>query len=114
MVQMNIDTEGLRIGSLLWYAAEDQWYVIRRIEPGTVHAEPKFPQLTPSKPMTTPTTYTPTQIKELASSVSVQLPSGRYVPARPLGWGGISLGMRFKAAWAVFTGKCDVLKWDEQ
>ena len=38
--------------------------------------------------------------------------SGKYVPARPLGFP--SLRQRFKATWLVFTGKADALKWRGQ
>lgn len=34
---------------------------------------------------------------------------GKWYPARPLGFYGI--GYRLKAAWLVFTGKCDAVKW---
>lgn len=36
--------------------------------------------------------------------------SGRYV--RPPDYTGDSLLSRFKQAWLVFTGRCDVLQWD--
>ena len=49
---------------------------------------------------------------ESAAANSTQLPSGRWVPARPLGW--TSLSMRWKAAWLVFTGKADALMWEGQ
>ena len=35
--------------------------------------------------------------------------NGNWVPARPLGF--YSIGYRLKAAWLVFTGQCDALKW---
>ena len=34
---------------------------------------------------------------------------GKWMPARPIGFYGI--GYRLKAAWLVFTGQCDALKW---
>lgn len=37
---------------------------------------------------------------------------GEYTPARPIGQGGIK--RRFKMAWLVFTGKCDVVRWKKQ
>jgi hypothetical protein len=36
----------------------------------------------------------------------------RWVPVRPLGWQGLFLKRRLKAAWAVFTGRADVLTWE--
>jgi len=41
-----------------------------------------------------------------------QAPSGRWVPARPLGL--FSLGSRLGLALGVFTGKWDALEWEEQ
>lgn len=38
--------------------------------------------------------------------------SGRWVPARPLGFD--SFAERFKAAVMVFTGKADAVKWPGQ
>ena len=37
--------------------------------------------------------------------------SGRWVPARPLGFFGLMLGWRLKLAWRVFTGELDAVKW---
>lgn len=34
---------------------------------------------------------------------------GRWVPARPLGFYGVT--HRFRAAWMVFTGKADAVVW---
>ena len=55
--------------------------------------------------MNTPTIYTPEQIIEIAKSIQCGLPDGRWVAARPIGWGGMCLHKRFKAALLVFTGK---------
>jgi len=41
-----------------------------------------------------------------------QLPSGKWVPARPVGYA--SLGRRLRAAWLVFTGRADALTWEGQ
>ena len=43
---------------------------------------------------------------------SCGLSDGRWVPARPLGF--LSWQSRWKAAWLVFTGRADALKWDGQ
>jgi hypothetical protein len=37
-------------------------------------------------------------------------PSGRYVPARALGW--TDWRTRFRAAWLVWSGKADALLWE--
>ncbi len=34
------------------------------------------------------------------------------IPARPMGFGGLAIRQRFKAAWRVFTGRADVLEWN--
>jgi len=62
--------------------------------------------------MTTPNTYTPAQVVKLASEVSCGLPDGRWVAARPMGWPGLCLRKRLRAAWLVFTGQADVLQWE--
>lgn len=62
--------------------------------------------------MNTPTTYTPEQLADY--SVTCCLPNGKWVAARPLGWQGICLKRRIKAAWMVFTGRADVLVWTGQ
>lgn len=36
-----------------------------------------------------------------------------WVPARPIGYCKLSLWTRLGRAWAVFTGKCDILKWED-
>lgn len=43
------------------------------------------------------------------SQCAAGLPDGRYVPARPLPW--YSIEQRWRAAWLVFTGKADALRW---
>lgn len=64
--------------------------------------------------MSTPTIYTPEQIRsDMTRSVSCGLPDGRYVACRPEGWGGLSLRLRLRCAWLVFTGRADVLRWEK-
>ncbi len=45
--------------------------------------------------------------------VSIQNKAGKYIPARP-SYGPIDRGLlyRIKTTWLVFTGKADVVKWD--
>lgn len=65
--------------------------------------------------MNTPTFYTPEQIRsERMCCVAVGLKDGRWVAARPLGWSGLCLRQRLRAAWLVFTGRADVLQWTGQ
>lgn len=65
--------------------------------------------------MTTPTIYTPEQIRsDLMCCVARGLPDGRWVAARPESWAGLRLRFRLKCAWLVFTGRADVLQWTEQ
>lgn len=47
------------------------------------------------------------RVVELAHSTQCQLPDGRWVPARPLGY--FSFARRLRAAWLVFAGKADAL-----
>lgn len=47
-----------------------------------------------------------------AADAQCGLPDGRYVPARPMAYQ--SWGMRWKAAWLVFTGRADALLWPGQ
>ncbi|QJT71239.1 hypothetical protein GR11A_00202 [Vibrio phage vB_VcorM_GR11A] len=35
-----------------------------------------------------------------------------FVPARPYGLQGLHLWTRLKAAWSVFTGRCDAVDWE--
>jgi len=46
---------------------------------------------------------------EMAIQSSCELPGGRWVPARPLPY--YSWIQRWRAAWLVFTGKADALRW---
>jgi hypothetical protein len=69
----------------------------------------------PRKLMNIPTTYTPEQIRsELMTSVTAGLPDGRWVAARPMGWQGLGIKARCNAAWMVFTGRWDALRWEGQ
>ena len=52
-----------------------------------------------------------TLLEEKLSGTSLTI-SQRWVPVRPLGWQGLFLKRRLKAAWAVFTGRADVLTWE--
>lgn len=55
--------------------------------------------------------YTATQIRKWDCDTG--LPDGRYIPARPLDWGGIyGLRQRIKHAWGVLIGKYDALDWE--
>jgi hypothetical protein len=47
------------------------------------------------------------------SGVSMSHPTLGYVPARPMGFQGLCLRTRLRAAWLVFTGRADVVRWYE-
>ncbi len=63
--------------------------------------------------MSAPTIYRPEVVANMLS-VKCQLPDGRWVPCRPEGWWGLSLRLRLRCAWLVFTGRADVLVWEQQ
>jgi len=53
--------------------------------------------------------------KDIDPSCSMQMPDGRYLPARPMGYqyaGLRNLRNRLKLAWNVFTGKYDAFDWE--
>ena len=60
--------------------------------------------------MRTPGIVTLKNVLEDAQSTQAEI-NGRWVPARPFGY--YSWRYRVKAAWLVFTGKCDALQWPE-
>lgn len=67
--------------------------------------------------MNTPTIYQAGRLKKEwrgNSHCDAGLPDGRWVPARPMGWQGLSIRQRFRCAWLVFTGRADVLQWEGQ
>lgn len=50
-----------------------------------------------------------------AQTESTQLSTGEWAPVRPCAFcPGVSLFVRLKYAWLVFTGKADALVWPEQ
>lgn len=54
---------------------------------------------------------------KIDGSSLTQTSNGRWVPARPLPYfftGVRSLFNRIYCAWLVFTGRCDVLDWEQQ
>lgn len=59
-----------------------------------------------------PNTYTPETLANSTKHNQAGLPDGRWVACRPLGYRGLFLKERLKAAWAVFCGKADVLRWE--
>jgi len=59
-----------------------------------------------------PNIMTVKEVLWLSENAAAGLPDGRYVPARPMGWP--TFGRRMKAAWLVFTGKADALKWTDR
>jgi hypothetical protein len=52
---------------------------------------------------------------DIDANVSMQLPDGRWVPARAMAWqysGVKELKNRLTLAWGVFTGKYDAFDWE--
>ena len=60
--------------------------------------------------MRQPGIYTAHAIKNWKTQVEVK--KGIWIPARPIG-GGFSFLWRFKLAYDVFTGRFDVLNWQD-
>lgn len=64
--------------------------------------------------MNTPAVYTPESLQRRTANLKAGLPDGRWVAARPYGWQGLSVKARLRAAWMVFTGRWDALRWEGQ
>ena len=56
------------------------------------------------------TIHTVARVVEIARTCATKLPDGRYVPARPHCWP----VNRFKAMWLIWTGRADLLVWEQQ
>jgi hypothetical protein len=63
--------------------------------------------------MNVPSLYSPESVATITKEL-LRLVNGRWVPCRPLGYSGLYLFRRFKLAYLVFTGKADVVKWEQQ
>ena len=61
--------------------------------------------------MNCPNKYYADQLREQNEAAQI---GGKWVSARPLGFQGLCLSLRFKHAWNVFTGKADALYWHGQ
>ena len=61
--------------------------------------------------MRAPNTYWITHLIDMAKACQREHPTLKWTPARPYGLSGLALMTRFRAAWLVFTGKADVVKW---
>jgi hypothetical protein len=59
-----------------------------------------------------PNIITLESVMQVVNTLSTRLKDDRWVPARPVGYQG--LRQRLRAAWMVFTGKADALKWPGQ
>ena len=57
-----------------------------------------------------PELYTASRLQSW--DVAMQLPNGRYIPARPEGHNLYSFAHRVKIAFRVFTGQYDAVDWD--
>lgn len=63
--------------------------------------------------MNVPNVYWIGALLRTANECSSSHPTLGWVPARPLGFQGLCLRARFRAAWMVFTGRADVVRWYE-
>lgn len=61
--------------------------------------------------MSAPNTYWINDLLRTATSCQTSHPTLGWTPARPEGLWGMCLGIRVKAAWLVFMGRADVVKW---
>jgi hypothetical protein len=61
--------------------------------------------------MNTPRLYQVSDLVKQTQEVSELHPEAGWIPCRPLGWQGIALRQRLKAAWGVFTGRYDAVTW---
>jgi hypothetical protein len=61
-----------------------------------------------------PNTYTVQQVVHMAEhGPMTEVAPNNWVTVRPLGFSGLVLGKRLKAAWRVFTGRSDELIWEQ-
>lgn len=63
--------------------------------------------------MNCPNTYWVTEIVKIAQTNASSHPTLGYTPARPLGLQGLGIRLRIRAAWLVFTGQADAVRWFE-
>ena len=63
--------------------------------------------------MNCPRIYWVNELVDLTEHVSHSHPTLGWVAARPMGWQGIGLRHRLRAAWLVFTGTADAVRWFE-
>lgn len=61
--------------------------------------------------MNCPRTYWITDLLRIATQIQTSHPTLKWTPARPMGLQSIGLRVRLKAAWLVFTGKADAVRW---
>lgn len=58
--------------------------------------------------------YTPEAIHGIVNSEQREIRPGCWVPARPMGYRSLGFFHSVKAAWMVFTGRWDAVRWNEQ
>ena len=58
--------------------------------------------------------FSPEAIQGLVNSASRETEPGIWVPARPMGYRSLGFFHSFKAAWMVFTGRWDAVRWHNQ
>jgi hypothetical protein len=62
--------------------------------------------------LNTPHLYYVPELVKWANTTQTCHPEAGWIPARPLGFQGLSLKRRLKLAWGVFTGKYDAMYWE--
>jgi hypothetical protein len=62
--------------------------------------------------MNTPHLYYVPELVKWENTTQTCHPEAGWIPARPLGFQGLSLKRRLKLAWGVFTGKYDAMYWE--
>jgi hypothetical protein len=62
--------------------------------------------------MNTPHLYFVPELIEWGTHTQTNHPEAGWIPARPLGFQGLSLRRRLSLAWGVFTGKYDAVYWE--
>lgn len=61
-----------------------------------------------------PNVLTPLGFLQQAATISYRNKDGSHSPVRPIGFWGLCLRRRLKAAWMVFTGQWDAMDWQEK
>lgn len=58
--------------------------------------------------------FSPEGVADIVGSCGREVEPGHWVPCRPMGYRSLGILHSFKAAWMVFTGRWDVVRWHKQ